>query len=48
MIATSVLIPPVATYHWLRGWFAARGARMVTGARRAAHRDSSERPDQRV
>jgi glycosyltransferase involved in cell wall biosynthesis len=27
MVATSVLIPPVATAHWLRGWFAHRNAR---------------------
>jgi glycosyltransferase involved in cell wall biosynthesis len=26
MAVTSVLIPPVATAHWLRGWFAHRGA----------------------
>ncbi|MEV4418023.1 glycosyltransferase [Catellatospora sp. NPDC049609] len=37
MIVTSVLIPPAATYHWLRGWFAARGARMITHTRRAGH-----------
>jgi hypothetical protein len=27
MLATSVAIPPVATAHWLRGWFRWRGAR---------------------
>jgi hypothetical protein len=27
MAATSVLIPPLATGHWLRGWWRARGAR---------------------
>ena len=27
MVATSVLIPPVATTHWLRGWVRWRGAR---------------------
>ena len=29
MVATSVLIPPVATAHWLRGWVRWRGARPV-------------------
>jgi glycosyltransferase involved in cell wall biosynthesis len=29
MIATSVLIPPVATAHWVRGWLRWRGARPV-------------------
>ena len=33
MIATSVLIPPVATLHWLRGWLAHRGATPVSRAR---------------
>ena len=27
MLATSVAIPPVATWHWLLGWWRARGAR---------------------
>jgi hypothetical protein len=27
MLVTSAVIPPVATAHWVRGWFAARGAR---------------------
>jgi glycosyltransferase involved in cell wall biosynthesis len=29
MVATSVLIPPVATAHWVRGWVRWRGARPV-------------------
>jgi hypothetical protein len=29
MVATSALIPPVATLHWLRGWFRGRGAHPV-------------------
>lgn len=38
MLVTSVLIPPAATYHWLRGWAAARGAhRITTATRRAGH-----------
>jgi hypothetical protein len=27
MLVTSVVIPPLATLHWLRGWWRARGAR---------------------
>jgi HAD superfamily hydrolase (TIGR01662 family) len=35
MAATSVLIPPFATWHWLRGLLAARGARPWPGQPRA-------------
>ena len=35
MLATSVAIPPVATAHWLRGWWRWRGARPVPPARPA-------------
>jgi hypothetical protein len=35
MLATSALIPPVATAHWIRGWFRARGQQpMPVRARR--------------
>lgn len=27
MVVTSILIPPAATGHWLRGWLTSRGAR---------------------
>ncbi|HEX8628339.1 MAG TPA: glycosyltransferase [Catenuloplanes sp.] len=33
MAVTSVLIPPVASVHWLRGWWRARGARPLAGPR---------------
>lgn len=32
MVVTSVLIPPLATAHWVRGWWAGRGARPVGGS----------------
>jgi glycosyltransferase involved in cell wall biosynthesis len=32
MAVTSVAIPPLAAWHWLRGWWAARGARPVAGS----------------
>jgi hypothetical protein len=34
MAATSVAIPPLASGHWLRGWWAARGARPLAASRR--------------
>lgn len=30
MLATSLVIPPLATAHWLRGWYRWRGARPIT------------------
>jgi glycosyltransferase involved in cell wall biosynthesis len=33
MLATSALIPPLATAHWVRGWFTHRGARALEAQR---------------
>jgi hypothetical protein len=42
MLATSVLIPPLATAHWLRGWWRFRAARPWSAG---TYVDAASRPD---